>query len=178
MYPSTSPRKERIPLTSFHPGLRDPSPQKPANPPSRRASERRKHQRQKRPVTRMAKNYHLPRPSHHLQKSEARGSRFFHITCMTSYLSVKRYPSPIATLQTSLKKIDIKNQPSGKHLRYLFIRHNLPVMPDGCALRKQPNRGEETLDRASPPLPAKRQNQQTSPTAGHQKAAPLTSSQV
>jgi len=33
MYPSTSPRKERIPLTSFHPGLQDPSPQKPATPP-------------------------------------------------------------------------------------------------------------------------------------------------
>ena len=42
-YPSTSPRKERIPLTSFHPGLRDPSPQKPATPPSRKASERRWH---------------------------------------------------------------------------------------------------------------------------------------
>ena len=40
-YPSTSPRKERIPLTSFHPGLRDPSPQKPATPPSRKESERR-----------------------------------------------------------------------------------------------------------------------------------------
>lgn len=51
-------------------------------------------------------------------------------------------------------------------------------MTDGCALRKQPNRGEENLDRASPPLPAKRQNQQTSPTAGYQKADPLTSSQV
>ena len=37
-YPSTSPRKERIPITSFHPGLRDPSPQKPAIPLSRRAS--------------------------------------------------------------------------------------------------------------------------------------------
>ena len=36
MYPSTSPRKERIPLTSFHPGLQDPSPQKPATPPSER----------------------------------------------------------------------------------------------------------------------------------------------
>ena len=34
VYPSTSPRKERIPLTSFHPGLRDPSPQKPATPRS------------------------------------------------------------------------------------------------------------------------------------------------
>ncbi|EFB33929.1 hypothetical protein PREVCOP_06600 [Segatella copri DSM 18205] len=36
MYPSTSPRKERIPLPSFHPGLRGPSPQKPATPPSER----------------------------------------------------------------------------------------------------------------------------------------------
>jgi hypothetical protein len=37
--------------------------------------------KQKRPVTRMAKDYHLPKTSHHLQKSEAkgRGSRFFHI---------------------------------------------------------------------------------------------------
>ena len=32
-YPSTLPRKERIPITSFHPGLRDPSPQKPDTPP-------------------------------------------------------------------------------------------------------------------------------------------------
>ena len=96
-YPSTSPRKERIPLTSFHPGLRDPSPQKPATPPSRKASERRKHQRQKRPVTRTAKNYYLPKTSHHLQKSEAkgRGSRFFHIACMTSYLSVKGSLPPL-----------------------------------------------------------------------------------
>ena len=37
-YPSTLPRKERIPITSFHPGLRDPSPQKPATPPSRRTN--------------------------------------------------------------------------------------------------------------------------------------------
>jgi hypothetical protein len=28
---------------------------------------------QKRPVTRMAKDYYLPRTSHHLQKSEAKG---------------------------------------------------------------------------------------------------------
>ena len=84
--------KREYPLPSFHPGLRDPSPQKPATPPSRKASERRKHQRQKRPITRMTKDYHLPRPSHHLQKSEAkgRGSRFYHIACMTSYLSVRR----------------------------------------------------------------------------------------
>ena len=45
-------------------------------------------------------------------KSEAkgRGSRFFHIACMTSYLSVRRLPTPIATLQTAPKNIDIKNQ--------------------------------------------------------------------
>ena len=36
-YPSTSPRKERIPLTSFHPRLRDPKQNQPLLPQGRQA---------------------------------------------------------------------------------------------------------------------------------------------
>ena len=139
-YPSTSLRKQRQskPL-STRPS--SPHPTMTSHSSIKEGKRKEVTSKQKRPVTSMAKDYHLPKTSHHLQKSEAkgRGSRFFHIACMTSYLSVRKQPTPIATLQTSPKNIDIKNQPSGKHLRYLFIRHNLSVMPDGYALRKQPN---------------------------------------
>jgi len=73
VYPSTSPRRERLYLPlSTRSSSPHPHDAQPILPQGRQAKGG-LYLKQKRPVKRMAKDYYLPRTSHHLQKSEAKG---------------------------------------------------------------------------------------------------------
>ena len=73
VYPSTSPRRERLYLPlSTRSSSPHPHDAQPILPQGRQAKGG-LYLKQKRPVKRMAKNYYLPKTSHHTQKSEAKG---------------------------------------------------------------------------------------------------------
>lgn len=114
-------------LNLFQPGLRVPTLRWPATPPSRKASERRWHPNKRdlsqgwQRTTTFQKQATIFKK---VKQKEEEADSFISPAGPPTYLLEGSLP-PIATLQTSQKNIDIKNQPSGKHLRYLFIRHNL-----------------------------------------------------
>jgi hypothetical protein len=73
VYPSTSLRKERLYLPlSTRSSSPHPHDAQPILPQGRQAKGG-LYLKQKRPVKRMAKDYYLPKTSHHTQKSEAKG---------------------------------------------------------------------------------------------------------